>query len=497
MMHGRQFKMWRIPGSAIWLGVAILLMAGAAAPGVRADDQAPAARAIRLSFVEGKVSLQKNGQELAAQATANTPLFEGTEIKTAEDGKAEIQFEEGSVARLAPNTTVTLSTLSGAGPSGDAEITVDSGLAYFELQQTDQSGTMRIHFGDAQVTASGFTMLRVNLDTPPGTLAVLSGNARVERGDAKSDLHGGESIGLDASNAVSESIDVDSWDSWNSDRDQALNNEASQETGAQSEINGGSSNPAWSDLDANGNWYNVPGQGYMWSPYDASNPTFDPYGYGNWMWTPGYGYIWVSGYGWGYLPFQCGMWNFYGGFGWGWAPGIGGCSPWWGGVGFYPGPVFGVVPVGYRPIRRPPIPVHGPPRARMIPLNRTPVAYAPSLPARNRTTPVQIAGNTVQPLPMRASRPTYVRPTGGIQPPTITRPGYMTAPQSNQIPARPEIAPGLAPAPPAPTPRSNSMPANRGASTSGSSGVRSSGASSGGSHSSIGGSHGGGGSHGK
>ena len=32
------------------------------------------------------------------------------------------------------------------------------------------------------------------------------------------------------------------------------------------------------------------------------------------MWTPGYGYLWVSGYPWGYMPFQCGAWNFYDGF---------------------------------------------------------------------------------------------------------------------------------------------------------------------------------------
>jgi len=486
--QGKEWK--RIPGQAAALAMALLLAGWTQAPQLRAQDQAQPqaqpARAIRLSFVEGKVSLTKNGQELAAEATANTPLFQGTEIKTAEDGRAEIQFEEGSVARLAPNTAVTLSTLSGAGPNGDAEIKVQSGLAYFELQETNESGVMGIHFGDAQVTASGFTVLRISMDTPPGELAVLSGNARVERGEAQVNLHGGESIVLDASSStgyvVSESVEPDSWDSWNSDRDQVLTSEASQQTGAQSQISGGSSNPAWSDLDANGNWYNVPGQGYVWSPYDASNPYFDPYGYGNWMWTPGYDYIWVSGYPWGYLPFQCGLWNFYGGFGWGWAPGIGGCSPWWG-AGFYPGPFIGVVPVGYRPIRRPPIPVHGgPPRARMITGNRTPVAYANSLPARTRNAAVQIAGNTVQPLPMRYSRPQYNRATGtnGVSP--VPRPGYGSTPQSNMVPARPETTPRSAP--PMTAPRSSTTPRSSGSSSS-----HSSGSSGGGSHSSSGGGH--------
>jgi hypothetical protein len=45
------------------------------------------------------------------------------------------------------------------------------------------------------------------------------------------------------------------------------------------------------------------------------------------MWTPGYGYIWVSGYEWGYTPFQCGTWNYYDAFGWGWAPGLADAGP--------------------------------------------------------------------------------------------------------------------------------------------------------------------------
>ena len=119
---------------------------------------------------------------------------------------------------------------------------------------------------------------------------------------------------------LAESIEPDSWDAWNSDRDQALTAEAAAQTGASANL-GEPQNPAWNDLDANGNWYDVPGQGYVWSPYEAASAAFDPYGYGNWMWTPGYGYLWISGYPWGYMPFQCGAWNYFDGFGWGWAPG--------------------------------------------------------------------------------------------------------------------------------------------------------------------------------
>ena len=155
------------------------------------------ARAVRLSYVEGKVQLTQGGQVIANQAVINAPLFEGTQITTEDDGKAEIQFEDGSVARLSPNSTLILKTLSGQGSAGDADMELDHGLAYFELQGGDQSGQMRVLFGDSAITSSGFSVIRVDMDNPPGAMAIFSGNAHVERSSGDSlDLHGGESAGL-------------------------------------------------------------------------------------------------------------------------------------------------------------------------------------------------------------------------------------------------------------------------------------------------------------
>ena len=277
---------------------------------------------------------------------------------------------------------------------------------------------------------------------------MFSGNAHLERTSGLAlDLHGGESVDLSASDAngynLAESIEPDSWDAWNSDRDTALNADTSTETSASSQVSGGqNSNPAWGDLDANGSWYNVPDQGYVWSPYDAQDPGFDPYGNGNWVMTPGFGYTWASAYSWGYLPYQCGAWNFYGGFGWGWAPGMGGCTPWWG-MGFYGGPYIGFAPGWYRPIHRPigpiiPRPGHPVP---MVAVNRRATVLTAGLPARDHNTAVDINGRTVtamRPMPANSmlghaafgARTGY---TGRGEPPmgTVTgnaRPGYMARP---------------------------------------------------------------------
>jgi hypothetical protein len=437
-------------GSGWWLGLAAtalgaILLSQAA----RADDTGqPAAGAARLSSVDGQVRISMGGQVIADPAIVNAPLFPGTQVETGDDGKAEIQFEDGSVARLSPDSSLTLTSLGG---QGGAEVILASGLGYFELQGGAQGGPMRVRFSGAVATATGFTVMRVKLDNQPGELAVFSGNAHLESGNSLAvDVHGGESLALNGTASgrynLAETIEPDSWDAWNSDRDQALNNQATEQTTASSSfVNSNNPNPAWNDLDANGNWYNVPGQGYVWSPYEAANAGWDPYGNGNWMWTPGYGYIYASGYPWGYMPYQCGLWNYYDGFGWGWAPGMGmgmgmgtgmgGCHPWWGRGGY--GINIGRTPAGYRPITRPILRGGGgrgePPR--IIPVSRHPFENGGGLPPRSRNTPAQIGGYTVQPLrPMPSHQKYESSPSGFVYRPAQGYQGTRTVGEASGAP---------------------------------------------------------------
>jgi hypothetical protein len=406
---------------------------------------------------------------------------------------------------------MTLKVLRQENGGNATEMVLESGLAYFELQAGSGSGQMRVRFSDSVVTASGFTVLRIDLDNAPGEVAVFSGNAHMERGNALAlDLHGGESVSLSRADVsgynLAESIEPDSWDAWNADRDQTLQAEFGAKTGATKSFVD-NNNPAWADLDANGNWYNVPGQGYVWSPYDAGNAGWDPYGNGNWMWTPRFGYMWVSGDPWGYMPFQCGAWNYYNSFGWGWAPGMGMCQPWWGmgGGGWISN--IGYAPGGYRP-PMPPHPRPGPPHRPighpisgggklgpypLVAVNRRPASGSFALPARDRSTPVVIAGHLVQPLRPVSPRPQYDRPATGF----VNRP----APASQEgrtagVPARPAGSifggghPGNTPAPRS-SGGSQPAPAASHASSGGASASHSSGGGGGGGSHSSGGSSGG------
>ena len=454
----RGWRGWR--PAFLWLAIAAMT-AALAAPWTAAaqdlgPDQGQHARAVRLSYVDGDVQVAEDGQVTAEHAVVNTPLLQGTTVTTGDAGRAEIQFEDGSIARLAPNSALTLKVLAGDGSSGSAEMEVEHGLAYFELQGTGQDGTTTVDFGNTQVIPSGFTVLRVSYDTPPGELAVFAGNAGLDRdnGTLTLGLHAGENLALSPNDQseyqLSENIPPDSWDTWNTDRDQELAAEAQQPT-APASVGANPSNPAWNDLDANGTWYDVPDQGYVWSPYEAANSGWDPYGDGNWVFTIGYGYTWASAYPWGYLPYSCGAWNFYNGFGWGWAPGFGGCTPWWG-AGYYGGPAIGRRPLGYRPVHRPIAPSR-PVRGRPVPLvavNRmqTP-GHTADLPLRNRTTPVSISGHRVQPMrpiPLDSSfgRSAYMG-SGSIGAPPLgaagTPIGAIGVPPGLNLPGRPGYAP--------------------------------------------------------
>jgi len=396
-----------------------VLCFGLAAFAQQAQPSAPAGpqpRAVRLSSVEGEVQLAQGNQILASQALANTPLFQGTQISTSEDGRAEIQFEDGSVARVSPNSSLTLAGLGQQGTTLETDLVLNRGLGYFEIQGDSQTVHIKVHFGDNVATASGFTVLRVNLDNPPGEVAVFSGNVHVEGGTSLAvDVRGGESVkinGTDSGNyTMAEAIEPDSWDAWNNDRDQVLTAEEANRTPA---TNGmpNDNNPAWSDLDSNGNWYNMPGQGYVWSPNEAASASWDPYGCGSWVWTPRFGYMWVSCESWGYMPYASGTWGYYDGLGWGWAPGLG--VPWWFGGGWRVN--IGNGPIHYRPPHRPiggPRP-GGPIRAGgryqpypVVAVNRVQSVSAGAATFRARNAPVTVAGNTLQPLRPLSARPVY------------------------------------------------------------------------------------------
>lgn len=398
----------------LWIAAGVAVFAFTALRPAQAEDSKPF-RAARLTYLSGDVRVEQSGTSASSKAVVNLPLVEGAVLSTGDDGQAEVEFEDGSLLRLTPHSGAALVNLS-VDSSGDyhSRVSILGGLAYVELR-----GGTKFHYivdaGGDEISPIENTIVRVNFDQPPAVISILDGSAHLTAASG-SDVSAtaGQTIRAgDASDGgaymVREMVAPESWDQWNLDRDAAAASESSTETDVRSKY-AGDQGYGWSDLDANGNWYDVPGQGQVWQP-DAAQPPddgsgevpaqagFDPYGYGSWAYTPA-GYVWASGYGWGWLPYRCGTWNYWDGFGWGWSPGIN-CGA-FGFGGYYDGGVYiGRVPTGYRRPGRPlprPGPVHPILRGR-----GSPVPVAPVHPIdrniRSGSNERVIAGNVVTPLP--------------------------------------------------------------------------------------------------
>src|SRR5579864_8948497 len=89
-------------------------------------------RIVRLSMVEGSVKVDR-GTGQFEKAITNLPITQGMKLRTGDDGRAEVEFENGSTVRLSPDSAVQFSDLSlrdsGTKVSG---VEVTKGTAYVE-----------------------------------------------------------------------------------------------------------------------------------------------------------------------------------------------------------------------------------------------------------------------------------------------------------------------------------------------------------------------------
>jgi hypothetical protein len=402
-----QFRRCKDLRAGFSAGLALLLLLSSGwGLDARADDAPAAHRVARLSFLQGDVTVDHLDNTAGDPAQINMPLAEGARLTTGEDGQAEVEFEDGSVVRLTPNSSLGLNILS-VDPAENfhTQVTVLHGLVYAELRASSKYLYI-VDAGGELISPVANATVRINLDQPPATVSVFDGSVQVEHSSTpeadgyKKDVRAGESLTGDASDSsqysVSQNVEPDSWDEWNRARDQAAADAALNRTTARDSY-AGDQGYGWSDLDANGSWYHVPGQGQVWQPTIAEDADFDPYGYGSWVAYPGAGYVWASGYTWGWTPFHCGCWSYWNSFGWGWSPVGCGHAGW--GFGRGSGGVFAVN------IVRPPQNYHAPTRPGLghevgmlhpIPVGRAPPEPGTWLPPSHE--PRMIAGALADPF---------------------------------------------------------------------------------------------------
>src|ERR1700691_1334050 len=102
-----------------------------------ANNQTSYARVVRLSLVDGAVSIAHAGESFWQPALANMPIQEGDTLASA-SGFAEVEFENGCVAYLAANSTLQFTKLSLENGGRMTEMTLTQGTASFYASPASQ-----------------------------------------------------------------------------------------------------------------------------------------------------------------------------------------------------------------------------------------------------------------------------------------------------------------------------------------------------------------------
>lgn len=274
------------------------------------------ARIVRLSDVHGAVQINKNTGSGFERAFLNLPITQGTQLKTGADGRAEVEFEDGSSLRLAPDSVITFSslTLSDSGTRNSA-LDLAEGMAYLNWLGKD---AVSLKFSRESVALDHPAHFRVLDASDKAELAVFKGEVDVNGPDGKLTLEKHKSATFDVADndksKVTNKIEETQLDSWDKDAT-SYHDEYAKMKNDSSPYGYG-----LSDLNYYGAFNMIPGYGMMWQPFFAGTG-WDPFTDGVWGFYPGMGYMFASSYPWGWLPYRYGNWIFIPSAGWMWQPG--------------------------------------------------------------------------------------------------------------------------------------------------------------------------------
>ena len=324
----------------VFSAIAFLLAATLLAPATRAGEYSHA-RVVRLSLIEGDVQVSAADQPGWQKAVVNLPVREGMTLATGQ-GRAEVEFENGTTARIADNSVLNFVELALADGSKVTRLTLTQGTATLYAIRGHHD-TLEVQAGKLQIATRDNSRFRIDVFQDGSSVSVLKGNVDVTAAGRTERLNKNQTLALrnDAPDQLAREHNPagDTWDRWVSGREEALNvGRADSMRYVSPQVSDG-----LSDLSYYGSWYSYGSLGNCWRPYGVSMG-WSPFYNGGWSFMPGFGLTWVSTEPWGWMPYHYGSWAFSGTQGWLWVPGqFGSWNP--GGVRWYRGPgVVGWVP---------------------------------------------------------------------------------------------------------------------------------------------------------
>jgi uncharacterized membrane protein YgcG len=331
-----------------FLSAILLFTLFAGAPPASADSSH--ARIIRLSLVQGDVRFARetHGDPLADSnatwetASLNLPIRQGYVLAT-DNGRAEVEFENGAMAFLKENTVLEFYDLSLHDGDRTTRLVLRQGSASFYVNPAG-GDYFSVTGGDFTVEATSRAQFRMDNYDDGSTVGVLKGNLSVVHKGETTRLIKDQSLsikaGEDSSLTVGRLPDDDDFDRWVSGRVDSVStatNAALHYTSSPYYASG------FADLYTYGSFFNCGGYGYGWRPFGAGIG-WSPFTTGQWIWDPGFGWTWISAQPWGWAPYHYGGWLF-----------DGSCGGW-----FYSPPAFYGYPGTFGPRRKFPPIVHPP-----------------------------------------------------------------------------------------------------------------------------------------
>ena len=281
-------------------------------------------RIVRLSQIKGTVEIDRSIGRGFEPAIANLPIVEQNQLRTGV-GIAEIEFEDNSSLRLAPNSSVEFPTLErDSNGATISSVHVITGTAYISLLKPQSNkapaNQFELIFGARKLNLDPATHVRLELQGTKAKLAVLDGAVHVADANGQTVIPKKKTATFEvfdrAEPVVAKDVESTPFDEWDHTAASYHSN-----VGAFSAFNSPYSY-GLSDMSYYGSFMNAGGCGSMWRPYFAS-AAWSPYSNGSWAWYPGAGYSWVSPYPWAWTPYHSGSWAYCDNVGWGWMPGGG------------------------------------------------------------------------------------------------------------------------------------------------------------------------------
>jgi len=329
----------------IFVGLALIavLLPGFSPSTARAGDNSYSyARIVRLSLVSGDVQVIRSDDAKWEPALMNMPIQQGMAVGT-NDGRAEIEFENGGAIWLGENSLLQFTELALSNGGRITKVNLSQGIATFGPNLASGDFFLLVT-PELQITPAAKSEFRADVRQGSSSLSVLAGHVSVSSLAGTKDLRKGETLAVNANTPtdakISSNISPDNWDRWVKSRFSLLSegqNQSLQYTNAPFSY-------GMADLSSYGDWSFYPGFGYGWQPYGVTNG-WAPFSGGQWSFYPGLGWTWLSSEPWGWVPYHFGQWEYSPVFGWLWLPG---------GYGFWsPAPVqwFGLGNrIGWAPV---------------------------------------------------------------------------------------------------------------------------------------------------